>query len=79
MRIKNKTYIKRKIYSLARTFAFLIFSIISILTPTILMETLIIGIFNTCFSPLRAIMIALGITFITLMCLAAHDDTKLMW
>lgn len=79
MRIKNKTYIKRKIYSLAMTFAFLILSIISILIPTILMEALIIGIFNTSFSPLRAIMIALGITFIILMWLATHDETKCMW
>lgn len=79
MRIRNKTYIKRKIYSFAMTFAFLILSIISILIPTILMETLVISIFNTSFSPLRAILIALGITFITLMWLATQDDTECMW
>lgn len=79
MRIKNKTYINRKIYSLAMTLAFLIFSIISILMPTILMEALIICIFNTSYSPLRTIMIALGITFITLMWMATQDNTECMW
>lgn len=79
MRIRNNTYIKRKIYSFAMTSAFLILSIMGILIPTILMETLVIGIFNTSFSPLRAILIALGITFITLMWLATQDDTECMW
>lgn len=79
MIIRNNTYIKRKIYNLVMTFAFLILSIISILIPTILIETLVIGIFNTSFSPLRSILIALGITFIILMWLATQDDTECMW
>lgn len=79
MRIRNNTYIKRKIYSFAMTSAFLILSIMGILIPTILIETFVIGIFNTSFSPLRSILIALGITFIILMWLATQDDTECMW